>query len=208
MLECRGSRGGNNELRTPTSTLTTRKLGNLPVCNRNYPARIHVQTFVMNIKYVLPSKFISPSRVMIPAAPLFRSPPRVSSTCTRSYVIVPLGDTDDDLASDNSSTLRSSTTPDLIATAESFLNHGIGIRLGLSTNELPFETNPTFVLDDPYHSPPSVLQPNFSSDPFPALPSLRSDRIRLRVFTHRSYFARPGHVFEDRPNDPSPDNEK
>ncbi|KIM63657.1 hypothetical protein SCLCIDRAFT_735641 [Scleroderma citrinum Foug A] len=57
-------------------------------------------------------------------------------------------------------------------------------------------------------NPPSVLQPNFSSDPFPALPSLRSDRIRLQVFTHRSYFARPGHVFEDHPNDPSPDNEK
>jgi len=28
------------------------------------------------------------------------------------------------------------------------------------------------------------------------------------VFTHRSYFARPTHIFEDHPNDPSPDNEK
>lgn len=57
-------------------------------------------------------------------------------------------------------------------------------------------------------NPPSVLQPKFSSDPFPSLPSLRSDSIRLQVFTHRSYFARPGHVFEDHPDDPSPDNEK
>lgn len=28
------------------------------------------------------------------------------------------------------------------------------------------------------------------------------------MFTHRSYFARPTHIFEDHPDDPSPDNEK
>ncbi|KAL4076268.1 ribonuclease III domain-containing protein [Scleroderma citrinum] len=74
---------------------------------------------------------------------------------------------------------------------------------------MPLQTTnePALTLYGSYHSPPSVLQPVFS-DPFPALPSLRSERIELQVFTHRSYFARPGHVFEDHPNDPSPDNEK
>lgn len=35
-----------------------------------------------------------------------------------------------------------------------------------------------------------------------------SDSVWLQVFTHRSYFARPTHVFEDPPDDPAPDNEK
>lgn len=30
----------------------------------------------------------------------------------------------------------------------------------------------------------------------------------MRVFTHRSFAARPTHVFEDSPEDPSPDNEQ
>jgi ribonuclease-3 len=30
----------------------------------------------------------------------------------------------------------------------------------------------------------------------------------MRIFTHRSFAARPTHVFEDSPEDPSPDNEQ
>jgi hypothetical protein len=41
----------------------------------------------------------------------------------------------------------------------------------------------------------------------PPLPVIQSEELRRRVFTHRSYFARPTHVFEDSPHDPSPDNE-
>ncbi|KAJ7167680.1 ribonuclease III domain-containing protein [Mycena filopes] len=54
------------------------------------------------------------------------------------------------------------------------------------------------------------LQPDFGPNAclFPALPQIQRDDIRLRVFTHRSYYARPTHVFEDLPHDPSPDNEK
>ncbi|KAJ7083002.1 ribonuclease III domain-containing protein [Mycena epipterygia] len=54
------------------------------------------------------------------------------------------------------------------------------------------------------------LQPQFGVDArrFPPLPQIKRDDIRQRVFTHRSYFERPSNVFEDRPDDPSPDNEK
>ncbi|KAI0787119.1 ribonuclease III domain-containing protein [Irpex lacteus] len=41
----------------------------------------------------------------------------------------------------------------------------------------------------------------------PPLPTIMSDELRKQVFTHRSYYARPTHVFEDTPHDPSPDNE-
>ncbi|KAJ7462111.1 ribonuclease III domain-containing protein [Mycena latifolia] len=56
----------------------------------------------------------------------------------------------------------------------------------------------------------SSLQPDFGMDAhlFPPLPKIADEDIRLRVFTHRSYFARPTNVFEDRSDDPSPDNEK
>ncbi|KAG5648801.1 hypothetical protein DXG03_000150 [Asterophora parasitica] len=43
---------------------------------------------------------------------------------------------------------------------------------------------------------------------FPPLPVIHARAIELQVFTHRSYFARPTHIFEDHPDDPSPDNEK
>ena len=43
---------------------------------------------------------------------------------------------------------------------------------------------------------------------FPPLPEIKSSAISLQVFTHRSFYARPGHVFEDPPDDPSPDNER
>ncbi|KAF9031840.1 ribonuclease III [Hymenopellis radicata] len=42
----------------------------------------------------------------------------------------------------------------------------------------------------------------------PPLPRFLSRAVETQVFTHRSYFARPTHIFEDRPDDPSPDNEK
>ncbi|KAJ7246593.1 ribonuclease III domain-containing protein [Mycena haematopus] len=56
----------------------------------------------------------------------------------------------------------------------------------------------------------SLLQPDFGVDSslFPPLPIIQREDIRLRVFTHRSYYARSAHVFEDRSDDLSPDNEK
>jgi ribonuclease-3 len=39
------------------------------------------------------------------------------------------------------------------------------------------------------------------------LPPLKEGKTRNQVFTHRSYFARPTTLFEDRADDPSPDNE-
>ncbi|OBZ70502.1 Ribonuclease 3 [Grifola frondosa] len=39
------------------------------------------------------------------------------------------------------------------------------------------------------------------------LPDVHSDELRLQIFTHRSFYARPTHIFEDMPDDPSPDNE-
>ncbi|KAL0070093.1 hypothetical protein AAF712_002580 [Marasmius tenuissimus] len=44
--------------------------------------------------------------------------------------------------------------------------------------------------------------------PLPALPSFKSRDIERKVFTHRSYYGRPNHVFEDQPTSLSPDNEK
>ena len=41
----------------------------------------------------------------------------------------------------------------------------------------------------------------------PPLPKIYSDHLSMQVFTHRSFYARPTHVFEDMPDDPSPDNE-
>ncbi|KAH7887466.1 ribonuclease III [Phlebopus sp. FC_14] len=58
-------------------------------------------------------------------------------------------------------------------------------------------------------NPPCILHPKFTTEnPFPALPPINDEHIETRVFTHRSYFARPNHVFEDDLDDPSPDNEK
>ena len=42
----------------------------------------------------------------------------------------------------------------------------------------------------------------------PPLPIIQSDKIHLEVFTHRSFFGRPTHIFEDPLDDLSPDNEK
>ena len=52
------------------------------------------------------------------------------------------------------------------------------------------------------------LRPKTGLDGRPPLPPIFSDEIRLQVYTHRSYAARPTHRFEDLPDDPSPDNEK
>jgi len=58
-------------------------------------------------------------------------------------------------------------------------------------------------------SPPSVLPPMFNTaNPPPPLPNINSEPIQRQVFTHRSFYGRPNHVFEDLPQDPSPDNEK
>ena len=55
-----------------------------------------------------------------------------------------------------------------------------------------------------------MIRPDFGIDDihFPKLPEIRSPAVKSQVFTHRSYFARPTHVFEDHPLDPSLDNEK
>ncbi|KAF8914355.1 ribonuclease III domain-containing protein [Gymnopilus junonius] len=54
------------------------------------------------------------------------------------------------------------------------------------------------------------LKPDFGPNDcfFPGLPKIRSLDIDLQVFTHRSFYARAAHVFEDLPGDLSPDNEK
>lgn len=41
----------------------------------------------------------------------------------------------------------------------------------------------------------------------PPLPEIKSEQILLQAFTHRSFYARQTHLFEDHPQDPSPDNE-
>jgi len=52
------------------------------------------------------------------------------------------------------------------------------------------------------------LRPDFGPDGLPRLPEIESADIEMRIFTHRSFAARPTHVFEDSPEDPSPDNEQ
>ncbi|KAF6761927.1 ribonuclease III domain-containing protein [Ephemerocybe angulata] len=54
------------------------------------------------------------------------------------------------------------------------------------------------------------LEPDFGPNSvyLPPLPVIRDPRIGEQVFTHRSVAARLTHVFEDLPDDPSPDNEK
>jgi ribonuclease-3 len=54
------------------------------------------------------------------------------------------------------------------------------------------------------------LNPDFGPDNinFPKLPEILSPAIKSQVFTHRSFFARQSHIFEDHLLDPSPDNEK
>ncbi|KAF8204606.1 ribonuclease III domain-containing protein [Pholiota molesta] len=54
------------------------------------------------------------------------------------------------------------------------------------------------------------LRPDFGQDGslFPPLPEIRNPAIRQQIFTHRSFYARPTHIFEDQPDDLSPDNEK
>lgn len=53
-----------------------------------------------------------------------------------------------------------------------------------------------------------MARPEFKPGEFPDLPGILSREIEVQVFTHRSFFARSAHVFEDHPEDPSPDNEK
>lgn len=51
-------------------------------------------------------------------------------------------------------------------------------------------------------------RPDFGPSGLPLLPKINSRDVEMRVFTHRSFAARPTHVFEDSPEDPSPDNEQ
>ncbi|KAH7931159.1 ribonuclease III [Leucogyrophana mollusca] len=59
-----------------------------------------------------------------------------------------------------------------------------------------------------YYATSCSLRPDFGGDGFPPLPDILDEVVKTQVFTHRSYFARPNHIFEDHPDDPSPDNEK
>ncbi|TFK28930.1 ribonuclease III [Coprinopsis marcescibilis] len=54
------------------------------------------------------------------------------------------------------------------------------------------------------------LEPDFGPNNvnFPPLPQIMNPYIEQQVFTHRSYHARPTNVFEDHPDDLSPDNER
>ncbi|KAG9218705.1 hypothetical protein CCMSSC00406_0001181 [Pleurotus cornucopiae] len=65
-----------------------------------------------------------------------------------------------------------------------------------------------FLLDFMPMPRPCPFRPDFGPEGFPPIPKINSDAIRQQVFTHRSYYARPTHIFEDQPNDLSPDNEK
>jgi hypothetical protein len=51
------------------------------------------------------------------------------------------------------------------------------------------------------------FSPDINPESLPPLPEITSDELRKMVFTHRSYHARPTAIFEDLPDDPSPDNE-
>jgi len=76
---------------------------------------------------------------------------------------------------------------------------------------LSLRSFPTFFFTAPRALAPTMsLNPDFGPNGcnFPPLPVIRSRVIEQQIFTHRSYFARPTHVFEDHPDDPSPDNEK
>lgn len=53
-----------------------------------------------------------------------------------------------------------------------------------------------------------MSSPNIKPESLPALPDIVSDELRKQVFTHRSVHARPTAIFEDSPDDPSPDNER
>ncbi|KAF7345527.1 WD40 containing domain protein [Mycena venus] len=62
------------------------------------------------------------------------------------------------------------------------------------------------------HPPARICIPSPDFGPnsclLPPLPTIQREDIRLRVFTHRSYYARSARIFEDCADDPSPDNEK
>ncbi|KAI0797125.1 ribonuclease III domain-containing protein [Abortiporus biennis] len=62
-------------------------------------------------------------------------------------------------------------------------------------------------LANPKRNPYRSIQVKFSPGDLPKLPEILDESLKTRVFTHRSYFARPTHLFEDPPEDPSPDNE-
>ena len=51
------------------------------------------------------------------------------------------------------------------------------------------------------------IRPNIALGDLPPLPAIHNEALRTQVFTHRSYYARPTHIFEDPLDDPSPDNE-
>ncbi|EKM59864.1 uncharacterized protein PHACADRAFT_250636 [Phanerochaete carnosa HHB-10118-sp] len=51
------------------------------------------------------------------------------------------------------------------------------------------------------------LSPHIEPQSLPPLPDIFTEELRRQVFMHRSYYARPTNVFEDSPDDPSPDNE-
>ncbi|KZP13450.1 ribonuclease III [Athelia psychrophila] len=53
-----------------------------------------------------------------------------------------------------------------------------------------------------------ALKPQFEPGEFPDLPEIFEKGTKLQVFTHRSFYARSAHVFEDRADSPSQDNEK
>ncbi|CAL1700256.1 unnamed protein product [Somion occarium] len=57
------------------------------------------------------------------------------------------------------------------------------------------------------HERDSFLKPEIPPEDLPVLPEIRDPDLKRRVFTHRSFYARPTHIFEDVPEDPSPDNE-
>ncbi|KAF8603493.1 ribonuclease III [Ceratobasidium sp. AG-I] len=58
-------------------------------------------------------------------------------------------------------------------------------------------------------SPNAALSPTLEAifQMCPPLPDISSPSLLNQVFTHRSFAARPNNIFQDNPNDPTPDNE-
>lgn len=79
-------------------------------------------------------------------------------------------------------------------------------RISPSIHHLMMIGSPTLSLTPLFFLPiPRILSgPEW---PLPPLPQINNTALRTQVFTHRSFAARPTHVFEDTPSDPSPDNE-
>lgn len=83
-------------------------------------------------------------------------------------------------------------------------------RIGVRSNNVCRSLHAQIVDTFPGSREPRLVKCSFSPallDGLPILLPLESEENRNQVFTHRSFYGRPTSLFEDPPNDPSPDNE-